>query len=130
MDVRDLARPVGLLAGMTLVAGTLAVGYLVTRDRESLRRLVRVAAGTVERVSAALAETREELEDLWAQARDEARQEIEDAAFNATPPAEAETTEQGTEPETEPVPEPMQESAHAAARTASDSRARARRRAE
>jgi hypothetical protein len=126
MDVRDLARPVGLLAGMTLVAGTLAVGYLVTRDRESLRRLVRVAAASVERVSVALAETREELEDLWAQARDEARQEIEGAAFNATPPAEAETTEQ----ETEPVPEPMQESAHAAARTAPDSRPRARRRAE
>lgn len=78
-------KPAGLLAGLaTLTAGTLALGYLVlTRDREALRRVVRVAAGTVERVSAALAETREELTDLWAEARDDVRQEIDDAEFSA-----------------------------------------------
>lgn len=87
MDIKDIAKPAGLLAGLaTLAAGTLAVGYLVmTRDREGLRRVVRVAAGTVERVSAALAETREELVDLWAEARDDARQEIEDAEFRVVP---------------------------------------------
>jgi hypothetical protein len=91
MDIKDVVKPAGLLAGLaTLAAGTLAVGYfVVTRDREGLKRVVRVAAGTVERVSAALAETREELEDLWAQARDDARQEIEDEEFAAAPEEEA-----------------------------------------
>lgn len=98
MAIRDIAKPIGLLAGVTLAAGTLALGYLVARDRDSLRRLVRVAAGTVERVSLALAETREELEDLWAQARDDARQEIEDAEFGEAPSAEQDVGEAAQEP--------------------------------
>jgi hypothetical protein len=35
-------------------------------------------------VSAALAETREELADLWAEAREDARRQIEDEQFAAT----------------------------------------------
>jgi hypothetical protein len=77
-----MAKPADLLVGMaTLAALGLAAGYLVTRDRETLRRVVRIAAGSVERVSAALAETREELADLWAEARDATRREMDEAAF-------------------------------------------------
>ena len=105
MDIKDIVKPAGLLAGLaTLAVGTLAVGYLVTRDRETLRRVVRVAAGTVERVSAALAETREEVADLWAQARDEARQAIEDEEFAAPATTDEEAPEEATENALEAVP--------------------------
>jgi hypothetical protein len=84
VEIKDLVKPAGLLAGLaTMAVGTMALGYLVTRDRETLRRVMRVAAGTVERVSATLAETREEVADLWAEARENARHEMEDEAFAA-----------------------------------------------
>jgi hypothetical protein len=83
MDFKDVAKPVGALAALaTFAAGALTVGYIaMRRDPETVRRVVRVAAGAMERVSGAWAETYEELADLWAEAREQARQEIEDAQF-------------------------------------------------
>jgi hypothetical protein len=110
MSLQDLAKPGPVLTGLAvLAAGTLAVGYLVLRrDRESLERVVRVAAGTVERASAAFAEAREELGDLWAQARDAARQEIEDAEFAQAPGSQVDEVE--AEEELPPPPGPRKRS--------------------
>jgi hypothetical protein len=85
MDFKDVAKPAGALAALaTFAAGALTVGYIaMRRDPETVRRVVRVAAGAMERVSGAWAETYEELSDLWAEAREQARQEIEDAQFGA-----------------------------------------------
>jgi hypothetical protein len=60
-------------------------GFVVARDPEVLRRLARTMAGGVERISGALAESREELADLWAEVREDARQDIEAQAFAAPP---------------------------------------------
>jgi hypothetical protein len=85
MDFKDVAKPVRALAGLaSLAAGALTVGYVVwKRDPETVRRVVKVAAGAMERASSAWAETYEEWADLWAETREQVRQEIEDAQFEA-----------------------------------------------
>ena len=103
-DIKDVARTGGLLVGLAaLTAVGLAGAYLVTRDRTTLRHVVRLAAGSLERVSAALAEAREEIEDLWAEGRDEARQQLDEAAFAAAEPAEAEPAAPELGPSAQPV---------------------------
>jgi hypothetical protein len=98
MDFKDVAKPVGALAALaTFAAGALTVGYVaMRRDPETVRRVVRVAAGAMERVSGAWAETYEELADLWAEAREQARQEIEEAQFAAKGEPDEDTDDTAT----------------------------------
>lgn len=82
MDTKDLMRAGAVVAGVAAVAALgFAAGYLVARDPRALRRLARSAAGGLERIETALAETREEMSDLWAEVRAEARQDVEERAF-------------------------------------------------
>jgi hypothetical protein len=84
IDSKDLFKASALVAATAAVAAVgFAAGYVVARDPQSLRRWARAAAAGLERVQVALAETREELGDLWADARAQARQDVEDASFDA-----------------------------------------------
>lgn len=90
MGPKDLLKP-GTIALGVVAAGAIgfAAGFLVARDPQRLRQLARAVAGGVERVAVALAESREELADLWAEAREDARHDIETQAFTAAAAATA-----------------------------------------
>lgn len=92
MNPRDLAGPAAALAGtVVLAAGAAVAGYLVlSRDRERLKQAVRLAADLAERATWRFGEAREDLADLWAEARDEARRDIEERAFATAATAEGE----------------------------------------
>jgi len=81
-DPKDLFKPLGAVAAL---AGSAALGfvagYAVGRDPEAAKRLMAFVARGIDRVSLAVAETREELGDLWAEARSEARAQWEEAQF-------------------------------------------------
>jgi hypothetical protein len=80
----EFNKPLTLIAGAVLFAAAgFTAGYVVARDPRVLRRLARAAAGGLERISVAVAETREELSDLWADVKDDARHTAEDTAFEA-----------------------------------------------
>ena len=117
MDYKDVAKPVGALAALaTFAAGALTVGYIaMRRDPETVRRVVRVAAGAMERVSGAWAETYEELADLWAEAREQARQEIEDAQFAAAGQRDSDEGEDEREGRDDAAPAPADAETDAAA---------------
>jgi hypothetical protein len=84
MDLEDFGKPAGAVLGAAaLLAAGFAAGFVVARDPAVVRRLARAVAGGAERLSLALAETREELADLWAGAREDARVAAEAAAFTA-----------------------------------------------
>jgi hypothetical protein len=84
MKAEDLVKPGTLvLAVVGAAALGFAAGYLVGRDPQLLRKLLRSGAGGFERLAGAFAETREELADLWAASREGAREAIEDEAFAA-----------------------------------------------
>lgn len=84
MNVNDLLKPGAAVLGLAAAAGLgFAAAYIVARDPQLLRRTARALAGGVERVTGALAESREELADLWAEVREHARQDIEAQAFDA-----------------------------------------------
>ncbi|MCX8113933.1 MAG: hypothetical protein N3D71_02555 [Burkholderiaceae bacterium] len=103
IDAKDLLKPGAVVFGVAAAAALgFAAGFVVARDPAALRRLARAVAGGVERVSVALAESREEFADLWAEVREQAREEIQERAFaaaaavpspEAQPPA-AETADQ------------------------------------
>ena len=81
-DPKDLFKPLGAVAAL---AGSAALGfvagYALGRDPEAARRLMAFVARGIDRVSLAVAETREELGDRWAEARAEARARWEEAQF-------------------------------------------------
>jgi hypothetical protein len=84
MKAEDLVRPGTVaLAVMGAAALGFVAGYLVGRDPQLMRKLMRSGAGGFERLAGAVAETREELADLWAASRAGAREAIEDEAFAA-----------------------------------------------
>lgn len=89
MKFEDLAKP-GLLAlGIAGMAGTallgFAAGVAMARDPEGPRRaartVVRGAAHGFERAALLAAKAREELGDLWAEAREEAVAAVDEADF-------------------------------------------------
>jgi hypothetical protein len=87
MALDDLVKPTfGLLAFAATATLGFAAGYMVARDPELLRRLARSLAGGIERVSGAVALSREEFADLWAEARDRAQQAAESEATPPTTP--------------------------------------------
>jgi hypothetical protein len=81
-DPKDLFKPLGAVAAL---AGSAALGfvagYALGRDPEAAKRLMAFVARGIDRVSLAVAETREELGDRWAEARSEARARWEEAQF-------------------------------------------------
>lgn len=93
MDPKDLLKPGAIVLGIA-AAGALgfAAGFVVARDPKVLRRMARALAGGVERMTGALAESREELADLWAEVRADARHDVEAATFASAATA-AEATE-------------------------------------
>lgn len=102
IDLNDLQEPATavLVIGAVATAGFVA-GYLVGRDPELARGLIRSAAGGLTRLQVAAADAWENVGDLWADARAQAQREIEAKRFAAeteTPepapasPADATTT--------------------------------------
>ena len=81
-DPKDLFKPLGSIAAL---AGSAALGfvagYAVGRDPAAAKRLMQFVARSFDRASLAVAETREELGDLWAAARADARTQWEEAQF-------------------------------------------------
>lgn len=109
MDVRDLMKPGALVLGIAAAGAVgFAAGFVVARDPQVLRRFARAVAGGVERVTGALAESREELADLWAEVRAEAREDVEDQAFAA---AAAATVATASARAAEPSPDDAVDSA-------------------
>jgi hypothetical protein len=113
-----LFKPAALVASLAAAAAVgLAAGYVIARDPQALRRFARVAAGGLQRLQVAVAETREEIADLWADAQDEARHDIEESAFAAaTTMAAAPAQSEPVKPATKSVPRrrrPRQPSAEA-----------------
>jgi len=84
IDLNDLQKPlVAVLAlGAAATAGFVA-GYLVGRDPETARKLVGSVAGALTRTQVAFAEAIENIGDLWADARADARRDIEEERFAA-----------------------------------------------
>lgn len=84
LDLNDMQKPlVAVLAlGAAATAGFVA-GYLVGRDPETARKLVGSVAGGLTRAQVAFAEAVENLGDLWADARADARRDIEEERFAA-----------------------------------------------
>ncbi|WP_291008966.1 hypothetical protein [Hydrogenophaga sp.] len=85
MKIEDVARP-GLLAlGVMGVAATallgFAAGVAVARDPEVLRRTARRLARSLERATLTVAQAREHVGDLWAEAREDALAEVDAAEF-------------------------------------------------
>lgn len=88
MAVSDYIKPGAIALGVAAAAALgFAAGYAVGRDPQLLRRSLRAASGGMERLLGAWAETREEIGDLWAEAREDARRAVDDADFE---PAAAE----------------------------------------
>jgi len=86
MKIEDVARP-GLLAlGLVGVAATallgFAAGFAVARDPEVMRRTARGLARGLERATLMAAQAREQVGDLWAEAREEAVAEVDAADFD------------------------------------------------
>jgi hypothetical protein len=82
IDAKDLIKPGAVVLGVATAAVLgFAAGFVVARDPAFLRRLARAAAGGVERVTAAIAESKEELADLWAEVREDARENLDERAF-------------------------------------------------
>jgi hypothetical protein len=81
-DPKDLFKPLGSIAAL---AGSAALGfvagYAVGRDPAAAKRVMQFIARSFDRASLAVAETREELGDLWAEARADARAQWEQAQF-------------------------------------------------
>lgn len=84
IDLNDLQKPATavLAIGAVATAGFVA-GYLVGRDPETARGLVRSVAGGLTRLQVAAAEAWENLGDLWADARAEAQSDIDAKRFAA-----------------------------------------------
>lgn len=99
-DPKDFFKPLGSIAAL---AGSAALGfvagYAVGRDPAAAKRLMQFVARSFDRASLAVAETREELGDLWAEARADARAQWEEAQFAEHEAAAAAAAAVADEPE-------------------------------
>lgn len=101
MKIEDMARPGMLALGVVGIAATallgFAAGVAVTRDPEALRRVARRVARGLESATLMAAQAREQVGDLWAEAREQAVADVDAADFEraaagaAKPPAAAAT---------------------------------------
>jgi len=83
MSFNDIFKPAALIGALGAAAVGAAVGFAVGRDPQALRRLAGAAARGVGRAQLALAETTEEVIDVWEDLREQARRELEEARFEA-----------------------------------------------
>lgn len=84
IDLEDLQRPaVALLALTAAAAGGFAAGYVLGRDPALARRLAGSLARGAVGAQVAFAEAIESLGDLWAEATEAARQDVEEERFAA-----------------------------------------------
>jgi hypothetical protein len=90
MEPKDLVKPAIGVLGLTAIGALgFAAGFVVARDPELLRKLARSVAGGVDNVTRALAESREQVADVWAEVRDDVRRAGEAQAFAAAAAASA-----------------------------------------
>jgi hypothetical protein len=136
IDSKDLLKGGAVVGGIVAIAALgFAAGFLVARNPQSLRRFARAVAGGLERLQVAMAETREEVADLWAEVRAEARADVEEAAFAraaaataaaaAAAAAEVERAEKAETPLAEEPAEPRKTAQRAARHRAPHRRAAA-----
>jgi len=83
MSFNDIFKPAALLGAIGAAAAGVAVGLAIGRDPQALRRFAGAAARGVGRAQLALAETTEEMIDMWEDLREQARRELEEARFEA-----------------------------------------------
>jgi len=77
MSLYDMVKGTAAVTAVAAVSlGALAIGTLVTRHPNTARRALRTMLQGVQRVGLALAQTREDLGDVWAEARDELRGDL------------------------------------------------------
>lgn len=89
MKIEALARPGLVVLGVVGIAATallgFAAGVVVSRDPEAVRRttrrVARAAAVALERATLLAAQAREHVGDLWAEAREAAVADVDDADF-------------------------------------------------
>jgi hypothetical protein len=85
MSVEDMLKGTGAVAAVGLVSvAAVGIATLITRHPETARRAVRTLMHGARRVGLALAQTREELGDLWAEAREELRDDLDFAEVRRT----------------------------------------------
>ena len=87
--MNDSLKISGLLVVVLLGATAMGVALMLARDPELLKRLVKQGALTYHRALSLLAEVREELGDLMAEALQQAEEELrqaDEAVSGATPP--------------------------------------------
>ncbi|MBK8070257.1 MAG: hypothetical protein IPK27_22405 [Rhodanobacteraceae bacterium] len=83
MSLEDVARRAAAVAAVAAVATLAGAGaWIAFKHPELGRRALKSLARGAEKLRLALAETAEELCDLWAEARDEVAAEIEAKAFD------------------------------------------------
>lgn len=129
IDLKDLARPPMLLALAGSAALGFAAGFVLGRDPQLLRRVLAAAAAGWEQTRLAVAEAREEVADRWAEATEEARHDIEEAAFGAAAATAAAATPAATAPDEPAAAVPEAGAAAAPPRPKRSRAARASRRA-
>ena len=82
MSLEDLARRAAAVAAVTTVVALAGTAVWIAVKHPVLgRRALKSLARGAEKLRLAVAETAEELGDLWAEARDEVAAEIESKAF-------------------------------------------------
>lgn len=98
MKLEDMLKGAGAVAAVGAVSVVaVGIGALVTRHPDTARRAVRMLMHGAQRVGLALAQTREELGDLWAEARDDLRNDLDLAEVRrAAESWAAEVTGKGT----------------------------------
>lgn len=78
MSIEDILKGTGVVAAVGAAsAAALGLGALVTRHPETARNGLRILMQGVQRVGLAAAQTREELGDLWAEAREQLREDLD-----------------------------------------------------
>jgi hypothetical protein len=85
MKIEEIAQPGVIALGVVGIAATALLGFAagaaVARDPEVLRRTVRRVARSLERATLVVAQAREHVGDLWAEAREDAIAEVDAADF-------------------------------------------------
>jgi hypothetical protein len=117
IDLKDLARPPVLLALAGSAALGFAAGFLLGRDPRLLQRVLAAAAQGWEQTRLAVAETREELADQWAAAREQAVHDVDEATFAAATAAAGAAPETASATEAAPAAAPAPKPRRAARRS-------------
>jgi len=78
VNITGMIKNTAAVAGIAaLSVGAVAVGTIVTRHPETARRALRILMQSAQRMGVALAQSREDFGDLWAEVRDELRADMD-----------------------------------------------------